>query len=180
MTNKQKSQEAIFFGEMQMAAWVKTSVLLDDICPTISASGVSLSIIMPVPSHAEFFQMIRKNYNLTLLGLARRHTRIAERIAAHRQHLAFNLRLKRYGLVPRSLWVRPLVDSQEGKDIARRTSRRFLMARISQNVRTVRELKHDLLSQRRQLAFHMHPSHVEVLKEVRARTQWEKTERCRE
>ena len=28
----------------------------NDICPTISASGVSLSVIMQVPSHTEFFQ----------------------------------------------------------------------------------------------------------------------------
>ena len=41
---------------MKTQDWVETSVLLDnDICPTILASGVSLSIIMPVPSHTEFF-----------------------------------------------------------------------------------------------------------------------------
>ena len=82
--------------------------------------------------------------------MARQYARTAERIAARRQHLAFNLRTKRYGLTPQSLWVRPLVDSQEGRDIARRTSIRFLMARITQNARTIRELDHDLYFQRRQ------------------------------
>ena len=46
----------MFFTLMKTQDWVETSVLFDnDICSTISASGVSLSIIMPVPSHAEFF-----------------------------------------------------------------------------------------------------------------------------
>ena len=46
----------IVWPSVQTQDWVKTSVLFDnDICPTILASGVSLSIIMPVPSHAEFF-----------------------------------------------------------------------------------------------------------------------------
>ena len=36
---------------------VEMSVFFDNnICPTISASGVSLSVIMLVPSHAEFFE----------------------------------------------------------------------------------------------------------------------------
>ena len=40
---------------MKTQDWVEMSVLFDnDICPMISASVVSLSIIMLVPSHAEF------------------------------------------------------------------------------------------------------------------------------
>ena len=46
---------------MKTQDWVKTSVFFDDICPTISATGVSHSVIMLVPSHAEFFQMIQEN-----------------------------------------------------------------------------------------------------------------------
>ena len=43
---------------MKTQDWVETSVYFDnDICPTISASGVSLSVIMLVPSHAEFLQI---------------------------------------------------------------------------------------------------------------------------
>ena len=52
-------RRGVFFTLMKTQDWVETSVLLDnDICPTISASGVSLSIIMPVPSHAEFVQIL--------------------------------------------------------------------------------------------------------------------------
>ena len=38
--------------------WVEMSVFFD-ICPTILASGVSLSVIMLVPSHTEFFQILK-------------------------------------------------------------------------------------------------------------------------
>ena len=135
---------------------------------------------MQEPSHAEVLHMIRDNYDPTLLDMARRYTRTAERTAAHRQHLAFNLRLKRYGLLPRSLWVRPLINSQEGRDIANRASRRFLMARIAQNARTVRNLELDLLFQRRQLQFHLHPPDTEAMEMIRERSFREKTTKCKE
>ena len=46
------------FTLMKTQDWVEASVysVTKDICPTISASGVSLSVIMLLPSHAEFFQ----------------------------------------------------------------------------------------------------------------------------
>ena len=83
---------------------------------------------------------------------------------ARKQHLTFSLRPKHYGLIPRSLYVSPLVNSREGREIAQRTSRRFLMACISQNVREIRELEHDKLFQQRQLEFKLRPQHVAALK----------------
>ena len=43
---------------------------------------------------------IRDNYDPSLLGMARRYTRTEERKAAQKQHLALNLRAKRYRLTP--------------------------------------------------------------------------------
>ena len=53
------------FTLMKTQDWVETSVYFfdNDICPTISASGVSLSVVMLVPSHAEFFQMIHSHFS---------------------------------------------------------------------------------------------------------------------
>ena len=48
-----------------------------------------------------------------------------EKMPARKQHLTFSLHLKRYGLIPRSLYVHPLVNNQEDWEIAQRTSRRF-------------------------------------------------------
>ena len=54
-----KNMFVCFFTLMKTQVWVETPVLFDNnICPTISGSGVSLSIIMPVSSHAEFFHMV--------------------------------------------------------------------------------------------------------------------------
>ena len=111
--------------------------------------------------------------------MARRYTRTTEKIAAKKQHLTFSLRLKRYGLIPRSLYVRPLVNSREGREIAQRTSRRFLMARISQNVREIPELEHDKFFQRRQLEFNLRPQHVAALEACQEVAQNQMTTECK-
>ena len=71
-------------------------------------------------------------------------------------------------------------DTQEGRDIARRTSRWFLMARITQNVRIIRELEHDLFFQRRQLEFNLRQPHVSALEVARAKVHEKTTDECKE
>ena len=44
-------------GQMLSRITILDNNICSTICPTILASGVSLSIIMLVPSHAEFFQI---------------------------------------------------------------------------------------------------------------------------
>ena len=134
---------------------------------------------MSVPSHSNIFSVIREDYDASLLKLARQYTRTTEKIAARKQHLTFSLRLKRYGLVPRSLWVRPLVNSREGWEIAQRTSRRFLIVRISQNVREIRELKHDKFFQRRQLEFNLQPQHAAALEAFQEVVRNQMTAECK-
>lgn len=79
-----------------------------------------------------------------------------------------------------TLWVRPLVDTQEGRDIAHRTSRRFLLTWITQNVRSIRELEHDLFFQRRQLEFNLRQPHVSALEVARAKVHEKTTNECKE
>ena len=134
---------------------------------------------MSIPSHTEIFRDIKDNYDPSLLGLARLYVETEEKIATYKQHLAFNLRTKRYGLTPRSLRVRPLVSTQEGRDIARRTSYRFLGARITQNVRKKRDLEHNSWFQRRQLAFHLDPEHLAKLDGFTELRKATTTERCK-
>ena len=87
-------------------------------------------------------------------------------IASSRQHLTFNIRAKRYGLIPRSLRVCPLVHSQEGRQIAMKTSRNFLLARIGENLKKIRQRENDLFFSRRQLEFHLHHADMTALEEV--------------
>lgn len=48
-------------------------------------------------------------------------------------HLAFNFRCKSENLIPRSLQIKPLVKSTEGRKIAEKASRLFLLERIQLN-----------------------------------------------
>ena len=49
-------------------------------------------------------------------------------------------------LVPKSLRVKPLVNNEKGKEIAARSSKSFLKARISQNIRTITSLENDMMN----------------------------------
>ena len=91
-----------------------------------------------------------------------------------------NHRAKRYGLTPRSLFIRPLVGTQEGRNIAKRTSRRFLSARITENVRKIRGLEHDLYFQRRQLEHELQSEHLDALEELRLRAYQQMSEKCKQ
>ncbi len=91
-----------------------------------------------IPSNTGLFKVIRDNYGQRILGMVRKYLKLTKKMASLKQHLNFNLRMKRYGLIPRSLHVKPLVNTQEGRNIAKRTSRSFLLARITQTVRSIR------------------------------------------
>ena len=101
-----------------------------------------------IPRHTGLFKIIREKYDRITVGTVRHYIKTAEMIASSRQHLTFNIRAKRYGLIPRSLRVRPLVHSQEGRQIAMKTSRNFLLARIRENVKKIRQRENDLFFQR--------------------------------
>ena len=60
------------------------------------------------------------------------------KIQRHLQHVAFNTGCRRYSLVPRSLRVKPLVDTEGGQRIARKASTQFLSARIDNNYQSIR------------------------------------------
>ena len=133
-----------------------------------------------VPSHTGLYRIIRDNYDSIIVGIVRQYVRSLQKMATTKQHLAFNLRAKRYNLIPRSLRVKPLVTSQEGRNIANNTSRSFLLARISQNVRAIRNMNHDLYFQRRQLEFQLRPEHMSAVEEMRLKAQEKMKVKCKE
>ena len=78
---------------------------------------------------------------------SRRYVNTSKKIVKQYQHTTFNKRCCKHGVVPRSLEVKPLVNTDEGRRIASRASSRFLSARISKCYRTLKKLKQDLLLQ---------------------------------
>ena len=71
----------------------------------------------------------------------RRFVNTAQKVAIQKQHLTFNHRCKRYGLIPPSLQARPPVNSYRGRKIAENASRQYLSARITQNTAYSRRLQ---------------------------------------
>ena len=83
-------------------------------------------------------------YGEAIMKYCRMYLHTSLRIVRQRQHIAFNTRCKRYDVVPHSLLVKPLVNTLDGKTIARWASLHFLSARIDDGYRTIRKLEHDL------------------------------------
>ena len=135
---------------------------------------------MTTPSHAGLFKIIRENCNHRSLAAARYYVKTSRRITVQKQHLNFNLRSKRYALIPNSIRVRPLVDSYEGHRIAERASRQFLAARVTQNHRAIRHLETDAYFQRLQLEFALQPSHFCALEKLVDRARSLEQTKCKE
>ena len=82
------------------------------------------------PSHTEIFRNIKGKYGADVTALARKYVKSAMRIARHKEHLTFNHRCRRYGIVPPFLRVKPLVRNTLGMKVAERSSHQFLAALI--------------------------------------------------
>jgi len=104
---------------------------------------------------------------------------MAQKIAAQKQQLTFNYRCKHYGLHPPSLRVRPLVNTNTGRKIARRASGQFLCARTSENATSIRHLETDLFLQKRQLEFALRPEHANALQQLKDRSSSQLTEKIK-
>ena len=92
------------------------------------------------------------------------HTSV--KIARQQQNIAFNTRCRCYKLIPRSLRVKPLVNTSEGQRIARRASTQFLNAQIDDNYRSLRKLGHDLHLQKEQLIHILSSQHLQHLQHL--------------
>ncbi len=133
-----------------------------------------------IPDHIGFYRFIYDNYGSQIIGKVRHYIRTAEKIATFRQHLHFNLRAKRYHLIPRSLQVKPLVNTKEGRTIAETTSRRFLLARISQNAMELKHLEQDLRCQNGELRLELQDDHLSTLQSMKDNAQTLLTKKCKE
>jgi len=126
-----------------------------------------------------FYKYIEKTYNRELRAATRHYISTAQKIANQKQQLTFNHRCKYYGLLPPSLRVRPLVNTNTGRKIARRASDQFLHARISENATSIRHLETDLFFQKRQLEFALRPEHADALQQLKDRSSSQLTEKIK-
>ena len=101
-----------------------------------------------------------------MMKTTRCYVNTALKMARQKEHIAFNTRCRRYRLIPRSLQIKPPVNTYEGNRIARRAGFQFLNARINDNYRRLRALSHDLYYQKRQLQHSLRPCHVTALESL--------------
>ncbi len=118
---------------------------------------------MSDPSHLGIYKNIRDNYGDSMMKHCRRYVNTSLKIARQHQHIAFNTRCRRYKIIPRSLRVKPLVDTAGGRRIAARTSSQFLSARIDEGYRSLRKLKLERLLQKEELTHTIAPQELESL-----------------
>ena len=85
------------------------------------------------------FREFRRRYGHLVLILIRRFVATYAKIARQRCHLYFNHRCKEYGVITKSLHVRPIIRSSKGFRLARKQSFQNLNLRISTN--------HDIIAQ---------------------------------
>ncbi|XP_037501446.1 uncharacterized protein LOC119375339 [Rhipicephalus sanguineus] len=85
------------------------------------------------------------------MQLAKRFTRIVERIAVFKSHLDFNRTCKENGVIPHSLRLKRPVSSSEGIQIIRKTEQRLLTARIRECNAAIKKKELDVFFARRQL-----------------------------
>ena len=100
------------------------------------------------------------------MKFTRRYVNTAMKMARQKEHIAFNTRCRRYHLVPKSLCIKPPVDTYEGKRIAQRAGFQFLNARINDNYRRFKVFSHDLFFQKRQLQHSLRPCHFTALESL--------------
>ena len=58
-----------------------------------------------IPSNTGLFKFIREKYNSKMVTTIRHYVRTSEKLASMKQHLHFNIRAKRYNIIPKSLKV---------------------------------------------------------------------------
>ncbi len=99
----------------------------------VTEEYVIVSISKSIPSHTGLYKIIKKKYGESTIVSIRHYVKSSEKLASMKQSLTFNIRAKRYNLILKSLRVRPLVNTYEGRKIALDTSKKFLIAKFVQH-----------------------------------------------
>ena len=73
------------------------------------------------------------------------------------------------------------MNNQEGRDIAGRTSKIFLQVRISQNIRSIRSLEHDITYQRNEILYMLDKQYVSAVENLREKAYRDRSNnKCKE
>ena len=85
---------------------------------------------MSIPSVNSFKSLLRSQYRSDVRKTTTAYKRCREKISRFRNHVVFSARCKKEGIVPSSLRIRAPIDTQRGRQIARRAEQQFLDERL--------------------------------------------------
>jgi len=94
---------------------------------------------------------IREDNGIEALQAVRHYANTACKISHTNQHIALKQRCRRHQLLPRSLEVKPLVPTTQGRRVAQRSGFQFLAARVQHCYGKLKNLETDLFFQKHQL-----------------------------
>ena len=118
-----------------------------------------------LPSQTSFFNQIKESYGKQTLQAARHYLKTSIQLARLQQRITFNRKCRHYRLLPKCLYVKPLVRIAKGHKIATSTSQKFLGAQIQESYRKMHVVKQDLFFERCQLEFALQRRHFQLLEE---------------
>ena len=95
------------------------------------------------PSKMSIKSVLKSSYGPKVVNLISRYERCRERTARFRNHVVFALRCKQEGIIPRSLDIRPPINTEQGRRIARRAGHQFLRERLRLSNFKLRELEEE-------------------------------------
>ena len=121
---------------------------------------------MAEPSQPRLFNVIKSQYGVQVQRLVNIYTRAECKLARLREQLTFNIRCKYMKVILPSLKVKPLVKTAEGYRIAKECSYRFLLARIKENVSSIKRLESDIRDRREDLRLALSSHHFSTVHEV--------------
>ena len=84
---------------------------------------------------------LRSTYGPRITSLISRYERNKEKTARFKNHLVFNLHCKTERILPKSLEIRPPINTSRGWDIARHASHQFLNERIQLSTFKLKQLE---------------------------------------
>ena len=120
------------------------------------------------PSHTEIFCNAKDKYGVDVAASARRYVKSVMQIARYKEHLTFNHRCRRYGIVPP---FKPLVRNTLGIKVAECLSHQFLAALIGKCHMVIKGVGRMMPSQLDHLANVLNPTEIEDLKGHASRAQ---------
>ena len=127
----------------------------------------------------QFTRRFDEDHGFEALKTVRHYVNTACRISRTHQHIAFSQRCRRYQVLPRSVTVKPLVQTAQGRRIAQRAGSLFLAARVQQCYKKLGDLE-TVLFLKRQLHHALGSDRMAAVEEHRRDAQTKVSSKAKE